>query len=152
MYEVSSCGQVRRKNNNPLKLIANPDGYFVVSIYVGGKYVQRRVHRLVAQSFLGEPPFEKAEVAHNDGTRTNNDVSNLRWDSRAGNQKDRVVHGTHSRGSNGCWAKFSDPAVSTIRASLESGKATRQQLADLHQVSYETIRAMQMRETYKDVA
>lgn len=150
LYEVSSCGQVRRKGNPPLKLISNHDGYSVVSIYVGGRYVQRRVHRLVAQAFIGDVPFEGAEVAHKDGTRSHNAVDNLRWDTRAGNQKDRLAHGTHSRGARSYCAKFSDSDVVNIRAALATGAATRRQLADQYNVSYETIRAMHMCETYQD--
>lgn len=152
LYEVSSCGHVRRKGCKPLALIVTTDGYHAVSIFVGKKYIQRKVHRLVAREFIGPPPFENAEVAHKDGVRTNNSVDNLRWDTRAGNQKDRMAHGTHSRGERSSCAKFSNKDVARLRQMLNSNDVTRMQLAKQYDVSYETIRAMHSGETYKDAA
>jgi hypothetical protein len=150
LYEVSSCGHVRRKGCKPLALIITADGYHAVSIFVGKKYAQRKVHRLVAYEFVGSPPFENAEVAHNDGVRTNNSVDNLRWDTRTGNQRDRIAHGTHVKGERSSCAKFSNKDVARLRQMLNANTVTRMQLAKQHGVSYETIRAMHSGETYKD--
>ena len=152
LYEVSSCGHVRRKGCKPLALISTPDGYHVVSIFVGKKYTQRKVHRLVAHEFICPPPFEKAEVAHKDGVRTNNSVDNLRWDTKTGNQRDRVLHGTHLRGERSSYAKFTNKEVARFRQMLNANTVTRMQLAKQYGVSYETIRAMHSGETYKDAA
>lgn len=55
----------------------------------------RLVHRLVLEAFVGPPPAKDMQACHNDGTRTNNRLENLRWDTRSGNMKDKILHGTN---------------------------------------------------------
>lgn len=113
-YEVSDQGRVRslpravvRRHykghlvphtvrGRILKVCANGDGYSTVSL---GKNNTVRTHRIVAEAFLGPSPFLKAEVCHNDGNGLNNYASNLRWDTRSNNHKDKVKHGTHNWGN-----------------------------------------------------
>jgi hypothetical protein len=53
----------------------------------------RKVHRLVLEAFIG--PAGLGEVGcHNNGNPSDNRLSNLRWDSRSANNRDRVLHGT----------------------------------------------------------
>lgn len=66
------------------------NGYYTVAI---GKGNSRTVHSLVAEAFIGPCP-EGAEVLHEDGTRTNNCASNLRYGTRRENILDAVSHGT----------------------------------------------------------
>jgi len=42
-------------------------------------------HRVIAVTFLGDPPEGKNDVNHKDGNKTNNSVSNLEWCSRGEN-------------------------------------------------------------------
>lgn len=51
------------------------------------------VHRLVLEAFSGPPP-PGCECCHNNGDSTDNRIKNLRWDTRSGNNFDRVRHGT----------------------------------------------------------
>jgi hypothetical protein len=50
------------------------------------------VHRLIAQAFLGNPPFGKPNVNHKDFDRQNNSPSNLEWCS----QKENCRHTNHA--------------------------------------------------------
>ena len=89
-YEVSSFGNVRRIVKTKSKIYTRPvvpwekkNGYMtvVLSCYPFRKYFL--VHRLVFESFNG--PKEGLDICHNDGTRTNNKLDNLRADTRSGN-------------------------------------------------------------------
>lgn len=51
------------------------------------------VHVLVLNAFVGPRP-EGLECCHADGDPANNDVSNLRWDTRLANVQDMIRHGT----------------------------------------------------------
>ena len=80
------------------------------------------VHREVLRAFIGEPP-EKHEACHNDGSRDNNRLENLRWDTRAGNLADTLRHGTHNRGSNNPRAKLTNKQVASLRRLRRDGKS-----------------------------
>jgi hypothetical protein len=108
-YEVSSLGQVkslsrviRRFDGTtyvvPERLLATATkgkNYPVVNLHGVGIRRVIRVHRLVAEVFLGPQPADGLEVCHNDGDRNNNAATNLRWDTRAANINDQKLHGVH---------------------------------------------------------
>ncbi len=56
------------------------DGYPTVNLSRSGTKAARRIHRLVLEAFVGPCP-EGMVACHNDGSRTNNDLANLRFDS-----------------------------------------------------------------------
>lgn len=111
-YAVSNDGRVMSKARElawgpgkkmvaarEMRLQKDTKGYLYVSLYGSGELSGRRnyrVHQLVARAFLGDPGVGQ-EVCHEDGVRTNNQVENLRWDTRSANILDAVGHGTHSR-------------------------------------------------------
>lgn len=91
-YEVSDLGRVRsvdrvvrykdgRTYEYSSKLIkhkADKRGYPYVGLNKAGKKTAKRVHRLVAETFL--PVRDKSlEVNHIDGNKNNNKLSNLEW-------------------------------------------------------------------------
>lgn len=98
-YEVSNKGDVRSKTTGrTLHLRANGKGRLQIDLYQNGIRTTVEVHRLVLLAFFGPCP-EGMEGCHTDGDHTNNDVRNLRWDTRRENNLDAVRHGTHP------WAK-----------------------------------------------
>ena len=88
-----SDGRVRRLNGKVRSAPLNQRGYQVVNLCIHGKCQMRTVHSLVAETFIGTRP-EGMEVCHNDGSKTNNHVDNLRYGTRSDNMLDRVRHGT----------------------------------------------------------
>lgn len=101
LYAVSSTGLVKRTAEGPatfagriLKPALTRGGYLTVRLYRNGVGTGRTIHRLVAFAFIGPEP-EGCEVCHNDGNPANNDVANLRWDTRSSNTLDTVKHGTN---------------------------------------------------------
>ena len=77
----------------------HPSGYLYVGLYIGkggGKQrLWRRVHRLVADAFLGGIP-KGYEVDHRNGIRTDNRVDNL----RVVTHRENVIEGWRRRNGN----------------------------------------------------
>jgi hypothetical protein len=92
-YEVCNLGAVRNaRTGHVLKPWLAGYGYWYVQL--GAKGIKTTIHRFVALTYLGPPPTSRHEVAHNDGDRNNNAVSNLRWATHAENVADSFRHGT----------------------------------------------------------
>lgn len=107
-YQISTNGEVRslprevRRGRQTLHLRGrmlrqSSDVYPRVTLYDGStdRKSTRKVHRLMALTFLGSPPPGADRVCHNDGNPRNNHISNLRWDNQSGNMLDRTRHGRH---------------------------------------------------------
>lgn len=72
------------------------NGYKRVYFRVNGKCVLYLVHRIVALTFIGEPPHPKMEVNHKDGNKANNHKDNLEYVTRSQNQKHAFSKGLNS--------------------------------------------------------
>lgn len=78
-YSVSDKGNVR--NNWSGKQVAQfeyHNGYLGVVLYLNGKHLNRRIHRLVADAFL-QRTSDAWQVNHKDENKKNNAVENLEW-------------------------------------------------------------------------
>lgn len=116
-YEVSECGDVRRLDSQKVRQPnCRPNGYLQICFKIRGKVKAVKVHRLVAYAFLGEPPSPLHEVAHHDGTKTNNHYSNLRWATRKENHADKHRHGTAAIGEKNPMAKLVDAEIVEIKS------------------------------------
>lgn len=108
-YEVSDAGRVRsidrvvHRSDGVISLIrgkllkpcAMPGGRGHLFVNLSAPGVGARlesVHRLVLIAFVGQAP-DGMECCHNDGDPTNNQLANLRWDTRSENMRDRFRHG-----------------------------------------------------------
>lgn len=111
MYEVSDRGTVRsltrvdaagrhwkgRILKQKVRRGAVP--YRMVNLWRDGRGHMAYVHRLVAEAFIGQAPFGDAQICHNDGNPSHNNVGNLRWGTASDNAWDRVHQGTHFQSS-----------------------------------------------------
>lgn len=80
-YEVSSLGRIRSFKWGKERIRkANDDkrGYLGLLLCKDGKQYTRKVHRLVAETFL-DRPTNATDVDHIDRDKANNVVNNLRW-------------------------------------------------------------------------
>lgn len=86
LYEVSNDGRVRRlrfingshnfEKIKECKQTLNTWGYMTVNLCKNGKANTKRVHKLVANAFLGESDLQ---IDHIDGNKQNNNLSNLEY-------------------------------------------------------------------------
>lgn len=74
-----------------------PGGYPTVHLHYGGhsKYLNRSIHRLVLEAFVGPCP-EGMECLHADDDPLNNHLSNLRWGTRSENRSDGLRNGRNA--------------------------------------------------------
>lgn len=102
-YQISSEGQVRCfrdfKGNITDKYrllipLLNADNYYYVDLYtLEHKQVHKRIHRLVADAFLGKN--DNLVVNHIDGDKHNNHVSNIEWVTAKQNSTHASVNGLY---------------------------------------------------------
>ena len=83
-YEVSSEGQIRNSENGHILTPQLHDGYYHVRLTSPFGSRTCRLHKLVAETFLGPRP-EKHDVNHKDGNKLNNRVDNLEYCTRSEN-------------------------------------------------------------------
>lgn len=161
LYRVGSDGTVWSRqgrgvgalkgNWSKLKGWINEHGYRCVGLHADGAPTKFLVHRLVLLAFVGPCP-EGMEACHSpDPTPTNCNLSNLRWDTRAGNMADMVQHGHSSAGEKNPLAELTNQQVIEMRTEYAAG-ATISDLAHAHDVSRGTVRLVLRGETWAHVS
>jgi hypothetical protein len=125
-------------------------GYFQVSLWRGNNDYRTTVHQLVASAFLGAPPSTKHVVAHNDGSRDNNDWRNLRWATQRENMADTFRHGTHNRGIRNGQAKLDEICVVAIRK-MAAMKIPQRVAADGFGICHQTVSDIVARKRWRHV-
>ncbi len=126
MYLVSSHGRVkrvgglRRPSREFMKGSYDKDGYVSVALRDVTRYSLLRVHRLVAMAFVdGFSP--ELQVAHLDGSRTNNAATNLKWTTAKENNDHRKIHGTDFVGERHPCALLKESDIPEIFAYKKRG-------------------------------
>lgn len=120
-------------------------GYARLSI--DGK--SRLLHRIACEVRSGPPPAPNLDAAHSCNRPSCINGKHMRWDTRAGNQADRVAAGTHFRGDNAPFAKLTLADVRRIR-SLR-GVRLQSELASEFSVTKQTISDIQTGRTWSHV-
>lgn len=151
-YQVSDLGRVRSVDRNivttsgitrPLsgRVLSQSDsgmGYLGVTLSKECHLKTIRAHRLVLDAFRGRCP-DGMESCHNDGNRKNNRLANLRWDTLAANQADRLSHKTSNRGERHGMSKLKNEDVRGILMLLGDGNFKQYEIASLYDVSSSLI-------------
>lgn len=142
IYEVSNRGRVRsldrvvkandgviyKRKGKYMKITINKYGYPTVRLSKDGSTNTKSVHRLVANSFLGE---SNLIVNHKDGIKNNNNLENLEFVT----QKENMVHAV----SNGLIRNFALENEKEIISDFLSGLGFRE-IKKKYNTSYSSIK------------
>lgn len=150
-YQVSNLGRVQclkksvrgkvSERSTPKVMTPafnNVTGYYAVGFGEWGifKHMPFSVHRLVALHFIDNPD-NLPEVNHEDGDKSNNTATNLKWASREQNIQHGFKHGLIKtpRGVDAVHAKLSEATVMQI---FNSPAGPRQLSLDIG-IPYSTV-------------
>lgn len=157
-YEISNFGRVksfkRYKNGKILNYYDDSHGYLFVKLYINGKSDNKRIHRLVLETFVGINP-DKPFCNHIDGNKENNYIENLEWCTHSENMKHAIETGLinnkgeespnfgksrseewkkeqskRMKGENHPRSKLTEKNVIEIRVDLNEGILTQREIAE----------------------
>jgi len=130
LYDVSNLGRIRRINHgeaatewHTISQEIDSRGYLITRLYKNGIRFRVRVHKLVAESFLGCCP-EGLEVNHIDGDKANSSIENLEYITHIEN----ILHAVRSGLMIG--GRLLPDDVHEIRARLAAGEKQESIAAD----------------------
>jgi len=117
LYEASTDGTIRRiKTGKVLQPTLSDPAYYVVGLYREGsqKVYAKRVHSLIAETFLGPRP-SGLNVLHGPGGALDNRLANLSYGTQRQNMLDKERDGTLQKGSSNGAAKLTEGDIPVIR-------------------------------------
>ena len=131
IYAISDSGEVKRlcdaslgavKAGRVLKPRPLKTGYLRINLCKNGTIKDFLIHRLVLITFVSPPPFEKAQVNHINGNKSDNRIENLEWVTQSQNVQhsyDQLGH--HGRGETNHMTHFTKQDVLKIREMARGG-------------------------------
>jgi len=145
LYQVSDLGRIKRiapEANTYVGKIIKPikiNGYVFVNLYSQGKRRCHKIHKIVAESFLGSRPLGK-QINHKNGNKEDNNLNNLEWVT----PKENTFHswnilGKAQRGEDGGNHKLFEFEVKEIKDLLKTKILRIKDIASNYNVSESTI-------------
>lgn len=134
-WEINEYGKIRSvKTKEEKYTLVNKQGYYHTQFKKDGKVYCRKIHRLVGEIFLPEPPDWLNELClskwpfkpclnHKDHNKLNNHVSNLEWCDINHNNQEAIKAGVVPplQGSKNGRAILTEDLVHKICKDFESG-------------------------------
>ena len=121
MYQISNLGNVKSlkrkycRNDKILKQAINKKGYKICALNKNRKIKSYIVHRLIALSFI-KNEFNKPQINHKNGIKTDNRIENLEWCTNSENQLHAYKIGLSNRkGENHTQNKLKNSDIYKIR-------------------------------------
>lgn len=157
-YEVSNLGRVKRikygqgvRPYNILTLQMNTTKYLQIFLTVNGKSKSHKVHKLVAEAFLGPRP-SGLDINHRNGIRTDNRIENLEYVTRSENERHAydVLGKKCASGEAAGNTRYTEKDVKNIRRRYLQGEK-KSDLAREYGMSHNNITSIIIRRTWKDV-
>lgn len=138
-YDINENGEVKRiKTGLILKNKLNR-GYFRIGLFNNGVQKWKTIHRLVAETFIPNP-YNKKQINHINGVKTDNRVENLEWCTAKENIQHSWKNGLSygAPGEKNGSAKLIKEHVNSIRVMLAKGISQRK-IAILYNVAQSQI-------------
>ena len=117
LYQVSTLGRVKSLTTGCIrKTYFDTNGYQLVTLNKNGQKTRKRIHRIVAETFI-DGFNVKLDVNHKDGNKSNNCVENLEWCTRSQNVTHAFRNGLNhaASGEKNGKSKLTEPEVLQIR-------------------------------------
>jgi hypothetical protein len=162
LYEASTMGRLKTFNwkNHGKERIMKPaldgSGYLRTMLKNDdGKIETIKVHRIILQTFIGEPFVNKPECNHKNSIRSDNRLINLEWVSHSENLIHSFMVGMSSNeGQNNPAATLTDAQVIEIRKNYTYGKkaksgTTKKQIAEKYGTTFNVIKLLVQGRTWK---
>lgn len=149
-YQVSNLGRFRSLDRDIVKsngiiqpkrgqiiegnYIGTHDGYIDVKLCKGNKSITRKLHRLVAMTFMPLDNYDGMEVNHKDYNRINNRVDNLEWTTHIENIRHSSSAGRYKNNTSGCKngrSNYTEDEIRNIRSLYDGGKTVSEVVAVL---------------------
>lgn len=152
-YFISPDGRVFSKYLGRLMTTKqDKDGYLEIGLQTtGGKQRWFKIHRLVALTYIGNPPssLKDPTIDHIDANILNNHYTNLRWIERSINSSTRKNKGV---GELNHKAILTDDKVKMICELIISKKYTLKQIGNMFGVSKYAISDIKRKANWKHIS
>jgi len=157
-YWISNFGRLKTNNHYGsgrdaiMKPAKDGSGYLRTALTKNKRLVTIKMHRLVAESFI-ENPYNKEEVNHINGIKTDNRAVNLEWVTRQENIKHSIENNLQYvlKGEEIGTAKLTEKEVLQIRSKFIPRVYGRKKLASEYNVKPCTIKDIVLRRSWKHV-
>ncbi len=147
-YEISKCGIIRVVKTKKIKSqYIGSTGYYMVSFSYNSKSKPKRVHRLIAATYINNI-YNYKSINHIDGDKLNNSINNLEWCTHLQNMQHAFKTGlANNTGVNNGMAKLNNEKVFKIKSLLQTG-LSQQKIADKFNVSRSCILKIHLKKTW----
>ena len=112
-----SCGQLQEMRLSRVRQYAR------VGLRCNGRSRHVLVHRLVLHTYVGAPPFDRAEGIHLNNNPTDNRLSNLKWATHAENMRMDHGHNHAHKGERNRNSKLTEQQVRHVREVYKQARA-----------------------------